>query len=95
MALSDECFEFLWRLKGATADCAKRDVVSKFVGEISIYFDAPFQYGDELKTLFDACIAFLEGQPNGNDDPLERIRFLAEAVRDYHDTPPGQHRLNS
>lgn len=95
MALSDECCEMLWRLEAATAESGRRDIVSKFVGEIAVYASPPYRYGHELQTLVDGCNEYLGGSSKGNDDPLERIKFLAGAIRDYLDTPPTVKKLNS
>jgi hypothetical protein len=91
MALSDACDEFLNAIKSAASDADRREAVRELQRGIAFYSEPPFRYGDELGTLREACSTYLLNRsgPGAVDEPLRRISFVCEAIRDHLDMPPG------
>ena len=88
MALSDACFDFIVAAEGARSNEGRLRAAIEFGEAIANYSRSPLQYGDEIETLAYACGDLIAGHRNGNADPLERLLFLAEAIREDLDTPP-------
>lgn len=95
MGLSDACYDFSLQLREPQSDAARREAVEAFRREIKYYSEPPFCYGDELTTLAAACTEFLDGRTTSNADPLQRVTFLADAIRDHLDAPPSAGGLTS
>lgn len=91
MALSDACFEFL--MVARTKDVSEvviKYAATEFGKKIAYYSQPPFNYGDEIEMLGYACVDYIDGVPSANDGPLSRLMFLAEAVQEGLDMPPGR-----
>ena len=89
MSLSDACFDFAAEMGRGQSAADHRAAVVTLRRAIEKYSREPFRYGDELRTLADACAEFLSGRSTSNADPIQRITFLADAVREWLDTPPS------
>ncbi|WP_375782858.1 hypothetical protein ACE10Z_23375 [Bradyrhizobium sp. Pha-3] len=87
MSLSDACFEFAETMRDAENEAARLKAVIGLLAEVAHYARAPFRYGDELMVLANGCREYLD-PTTSNSDPVQRIIFLADTVREILDTPP-------
>lgn len=88
MGLSDACYEFLTEARATQSSADRKLTAVKLAENIAYYSASPFAYGDELETLAYVCGDFIGGRSVGNDDPWERLLFLADAIREGLDSPP-------
>lgn len=89
MSLSDACFEFVTEMRDAGDDGARQKAVCGLLVAVARYGCPPFRYGDELMMLAAGCREYLGPSSRSNSDPIQRIIFLADTVREMLDTPPG------
>jgi hypothetical protein len=95
LGLSDACFDFGCRLQETRSDAARREAVEALRQEIEFYSKPPFRYGEELSILAAVCAEYIDGRTTSNADPIQRIMFLADAIRDQLDMPPNVTRILS
>lgn len=81
MSLSDDCFEFIQ---------AVGDAATKLAREARRYTDAdyPLHYGGELNDLILAAEAVAKNPADAV--AVQALAFRAEAIREFHDTPPPE-----
>jgi hypothetical protein len=90
MALSDVCADFLEEIKDAKSEADRREAVRNLHGAAAYYSVPPFRYAGEIETIQEACSTFLLTAPPAGavDEPLQRLAFVCEAIREHLDTPP-------
>ncbi|MES5483632.1 hypothetical protein QMZ05_12810 [Bradyrhizobium sp. INPA03-11B] len=88
MALSDACSDFVAEMRGADSDGGRQKAVASLLVEVAHYACPPFRYGDELLLLAAGCREYLDPLLS-KADRVQRIVFVADAVREMLDRPPG------
>jgi len=91
MSLSDACFDFLSAVNRARSSDDLRSAARELQDAVNFYSKPPFRYGEEIDAVRRACADYLLSSPSSHavDEPLRRISFVCEAIKDHLDMPPG------
>ncbi|SDC09284.1 hypothetical protein SAMN05216337_1001234 [Bradyrhizobium brasilense] len=87
MSLNDACSDFVAEMQNAVSDDARETAVAGLLAAVAHYASSPFISDDEISLLANGCREYLSPSTS-NSDPVQRIVFLADTVRELLDRPP-------
>ncbi|MBR0871162.1 hypothetical protein JQ633_12390 [Bradyrhizobium tropiciagri] len=87
MSLSDACADFVIKMRAAESEAARQTAVVGLLASTASCLRSPIAYGDELLMVAAGCREYLFASKS-NADPVQRIIFVADSVREFLDRPP-------